>query len=108
MIKKIPVKLSKEEIENKVIELSKKGMTSEKIGLALEKEGIGKAKKAHGKRIGQILKQHNLYVNPDIENLKKSIENLKKHSQKNKVDQTYKRALLKKEAKLKKLRKMAE
>ena len=96
-------KITKEEIEKLIIELGKSGMTSEKIGLILKKEHNVKVRKFLGKRISNLLKKNNININPDIENIKKSLEKLKKHLSKNKQDQPGKRALIKKEAKLRKL-----
>ena len=48
-------------------------------------------------------KQENIKINPDIENIKKSLEKLKKHLIKSKSDQPSRRALIKREAKLRKL-----
>lgn len=81
-------KLSQAEYEEKVVELAKSGLTSEKIGEKLRKEGIHP--KEHGKKISKILKDKNLYANPDIKNIESSLANLDKHFQSNKQD---KRAL---------------
>ena len=97
-------KLDEKEFEKIVLELGKGGLTSEKIGLALKKEyGIGKAKKVYGKRISDVLKESKIYVDADIANIKKRRDRLKEHSEKNRGDKICKRALMIKEAKLRKL-----
>jgi ribosomal protein S15P/S13E len=95
-------KISKQDAEKLVLDLAKKGITSEKIGLELKKLKID-AKSTLGRRISHHLKENNMNVNPDIENLKKTVEELKKHLGKNKHDEPGRRALIKREAKLRKL-----
>lgn len=96
--------ISKEESEALILDLAKKGMTSEAIGLAIKKE-YGISPKKEGIDIGKILKKNNAYQDPDIINLKKNVEMLKKHMEKNKHDFKTKRILTIKEAKLEKLKK---
>ncbi len=79
-----PKKLSEGEYEEKVIELAKTGLTSEKIGEKLRKEGIHPGE--HEKKISKILKEKNLYTNPDLKNVEAKMENLEKHRQANKQD----------------------
>jgi ribosomal protein S15P/S13E len=90
-----------EEFEKRVIELADSGLTAEKIGEALRKEGIHS--KEYGKKISKILGHR--YVQPDEKNIQKKLENIQKHSAKNKAD---KRAMRDKErisATLRRLRK---
>lgn len=94
-------KLTEKEIEAKVLELGKAGTSSEKIGQELLKQGIKPSD--YTKKISQILKSSNLYKSPDIENLKKAIEILKKHAAVHKQDKTSGRPLAIKMAKLRKL-----
>lgn len=77
-------KLTEAEFEKKVLELAKSGLTSEKIGEKLRQEGIHPAE--HGKKISRILKEKNLYVNPDLTNVKKKLERIQSHYSKNKQD----------------------
>ena len=77
-------KLSELEFEEKVIELADKGLTSEKIGEALRQEGIHP--KEHTKRISQILKEKEKYINPDLKNIEKKLEKIDKHLEKHKKD----------------------
>lgn len=76
-------KISEEEFEKKVIELAKKGLTSEKIGESLRKEGIHS--KEH-KKISKILKEKNIYENPDFKNMEKKLSVIRTHLEKNKGD----------------------
>jgi len=96
-------KLSQEEFEKKVLELTDKGLTSEKIGGELSKHRIHP--KEHNKKISKILKEKNKYINPDIKNIKEKFEKIKKHYEKHKQD---KRAMRERDrifAKLRKLKK---
>ncbi|MBU2562593.1 MAG: hypothetical protein KKF68_02960 [Nanoarchaeota archaeon] len=100
---KKPKKLLQSAYEKKVIELSESGLTSEKIGEKLRKEGIHP--KEYNKKISQILKEKNKYLNPDTKNVEGKLERVKKHYQKNKQD---KRAMREKDrifAQLRKLKK---
>jgi small subunit ribosomal protein S15 len=86
-------KMKPADVEKKVIELGKQGIPAEKIGLVLrDKHGIPKAKML-GKKIGQILRENNLYENSEKRNLNKKIETLGKHMEKNKHDFSAKRSL---------------
>ena len=96
-------KLSEKEFEKKVIGLAEKGMTAEKIGEQLRKENIHP--KEYSKKVGKILKENNLYENPDIKNIEKKLEGIKSHYEKNRQD---KRAMREKDrifAQLRKLKK---
>jgi ribosomal protein S15P/S13E len=75
-------KLSQKDYENKVLELAKKGLTSEKIGEELRKQGIHP--KEYNKKISKILGKE--YVNPDLKNVEDKLERIKKHYEKNKQD----------------------
>jgi len=102
MAKKKPKKTNKE-IEKKVVELAKKGLTAEKIGLELKKEEI--YPKEQGLKINQILKDNNLWEDPDLKNISTKVENLKEHINQNSQDKTAKHKILKKAAKLSNLKK---
>ena len=93
-------KLSAEEFEKKVIELSKEGLTSEKIGETLRKQGAHS--KDYNKKISKILKERSDYENPDLKNLKIKLERIKNHYEKNRQD---KRAMREKDGVLAQLRK---
>jgi ribosomal protein S15P/S13E len=93
-------KISKEEFEKKVLELSEKGLTSEKIGETLRKEGI------HSKEFGKISKiLKNKYVNPDEKNIKEKLEKLERHFARNKKDKRAMRDRERISAKLRRLKK---
>ncbi len=77
-------KITSEEFDEKVIDLAKKGFTSEKIGEELRNQGIHS--KEHNKKISQILKKKNLYINPDKKNIEEKLERIKNHYEKNKQD----------------------
>lgn len=82
-------KISEAEFEKKVLELAKKGFTAEKIGEELKTQGI--YSKDYKKKISQILKEKNLYVNPDLKNISNKLERVKKHYEKNLQDKRAKR-----------------
>jgi len=96
-------KLNEKEVEKLVIDLAKQGKTAEKIGLILKKEHKIVHGKNYEKKISKILKENNLYINPDIKNIAENLEKLKKHISKNKGDKICRRALMIKDAKLRKL-----
>lgn len=96
-------KISQTEFEKKVIELSKKGLTSEKIGENLRKQNIHP--KEHNKKISEILKEKNIYIYPDLVNVEKKLEMIKIHYEKNKQDKRAKREVVRVSAKIRKLKK---
>lgn len=87
--KEKPKKLTEKEFEKKVIELAKKGLTSEKIGEELRKQNIHP--KEFNKKISTILKQENLYENPDLKNVETKLQKVSKHYENNKQDKRAKR-----------------
>ena len=82
-------KITQEEYEKKVIEMGREGFTSEKIGEKLKKSGIHP--KEYSKKISDILKKEKIYINPDLKNTQKKLENIEKHYAKNKQDKRAKR-----------------
>ena len=97
-------KLSQKDYESKVLELAKKGFTSEKIGEELRRQGIHP--KEYNRKISKILGDK--YVNPDLKNVETKLERIKKHYEKNKQD---KRAMREKDrvfAQLRKLKKYSK
>jgi ribosomal protein S15P/S13E len=94
-------KISQEEFEKKVIELAKKGLTSERIGENLKHQKIHT--KEFEKKISKILKEKNLYINPDLKNVEEKLKKIKKHYEKNKQD---KRAMREKDRIFSQLRKL--
>jgi len=81
---KKPKKLTQEEFEEKVIGLAKTGLTSEKIGESLRKQEVHPDE--FPKKISKILKDKNLYINPDLKNVSDKLERIKKHFETNKQD----------------------
>lgn len=77
-------KLSQEEYEGKIVELAKKGLTSEKIGEELRRQGVHP--KEHKKKISKILEENKLYVNPDLKNVGNKLQRIQNHFEKNKGD----------------------
>jgi len=96
-------KLSEEEFEKKVLELAETGLTSEKIGEELRKQKIPHPK--NNKKISEILKEKNKYINPDLKNIEDKLEKIKKHYEKHKQD---KKAMREKDRIFAKLRKLKE
>jgi len=82
-------KISQIEFEKKTVELAKKGLTCEKIGESLRKEGIHS--KEYFKKISKILKDANMYTNPDLKNIKAKLERITKHHERNKQDKKARR-----------------
>jgi len=101
--KKTSKKISQSEFEKKVLELAKKDVTSEKIGEILRKEGIHP--KNYSKKISVILKEKEIYTNPDLKNIEKKLEEIKKHYEKNKQDKRSMRERDRIAAKVRKLKK---
>lgn len=75
-------KLSQEEYEKKVLELAEKGITGEKIGEILRNQNIHPSE--YKKKISKILGKK--YISPDLENLSKKLEKIKKHYSNNPQD----------------------
>jgi len=94
-------KISQEEFEKRVLDLSAKGLTSEKIGETLRRESVHP--KEHGKKISKILREKGSYTSPDLKNVEAKLEKVKRHSEKNKQD---KRAMREKERVFSQLRKL--
>jgi ribosomal protein S15P/S13E len=97
-----PKKLGKTEIKEKIVELAKKGATAEKIGLELKKLGIKKTD--YPKKISQILRDEKLYNDPELQNVQKKLEKIKKHFETNKQDKRAKRESSRYHSKLRKIK----
>lgn len=87
-IQKTSKKISQQEFEKKVLDLAKQGLTAEKIGETLRKQET--YTKENVKKISKILKEKNLYINPDLKNIEEKLTRIQKHHEKHKQD---KRAL---------------
>ncbi len=95
------VKLSAAEFEEKVKQLAGEGLTSEKIGESLRKQGIHP--KEFGKKISVLMGDR--YSPPDVLNIKKKLDGILKHMEKNKQD---KRAMREKDRIFSQLRKIRQ
>lgn len=88
-------KFDKNEIYNKITELTKKGETKSKIGLELKKQKIHSTKRLTGKRISKIQDELKLIkkdqIPDDLMALIKKAVKLIKHKATNKKDMTSKR-----------------
>ena len=82
--KTVSKKITQAEFEAKVIELAKKGLTSEKIGETLRNQGIHP--KEYNKKISKILKEKGLHTSPDLKNVEAKLARVQKHYEKNKQD----------------------
>ena len=98
-----PEKISQAEFEKKVVELANKDLTSEKIGEELRQQKIHP--KEYDKKISKILKEKGKYINPDLKNVEKKLERIKKHNEKNKQDKRAKKEKDRIFAQLRKLKK---
>ncbi|MBS3076577.1 hypothetical protein J4481_02445 [Candidatus Pacearchaeota archaeon] len=82
-------KLSQPDYEKKVIELAEGGMTSEKIGEELRRQGSHPQE--YNKKISEILREKNLYQDPELKNIEKKLAGVEKHYDKNHQDKRAKR-----------------
>ena len=90
------IKTKPTEVEKLVIQLAKEGNSPAKIGLILrDNHSVPKAKLI-SKKITKILKTAKVNYKTEKEGVSEKIENLKKHLEKNKYDQSAKRSLTKK------------
>ncbi len=93
-------------IEKIIVELAKQGVPPSKIGLILRDQyGVPSIRKATGKKLVQILKEHNLApeIPEDLFNLMKRAVNLHEHLTKHKKDKHSKRGLQMIESKIRAL-----
>ncbi|MDO5846655.1 MAG: 30S ribosomal protein S15 [Methanocorpusculum sp.] len=94
------------EIEAKVIELRKSGLTCAQIGLVLrDKHGVPNVKLATGKRVNAIVRENNLDMDipEDLRNLMHKALGMRKHLVENKKDLHNKRQLQLTESKIRRL-----
>jgi ribosomal protein S15P/S13E len=75
-------KLSLEEYEKKVIELSEKELSAERIGEELRKQGIHP--REYEKKISKILGKK--YTDPELKNRETKLSKIEQHFKKNKQD----------------------
>jgi len=98
--KPVWLKYTESEVREIILKIAEKnpGMTTEKIGLILrDTYGIPKTK-IFGFKISDILKEKNLYQNPDLKNISEKVGKLEKHLSKNKGDKKTGRALIRTKA----------
>ncbi len=94
------------EIEAKIIELRKSGLTCAQIGLVLrDKHGVPNVKLATGKRVNAIIRENDLDMDipEDLRNLMHKALGMRKHLSENKKDLHNKRQLQLTEAKVRRL-----
>lgn len=102
------VEYSKEEIEEIIVKLAKKGERPSKIGVILRDQyGIPNTKLITQQRVTQILKEKGLSkeIPEDLMNLMKTAVNLEKHRATNKKDMVSKRGMQLVESKIRRLAK---
>jgi small subunit ribosomal protein S15 len=88
------MKLTDEDINAIVVKLAKQGLTSEKIGLQLRDTYGLPTTRVTGKKLGQILKENNLYEDSTQSNLEKKEKRVVAHLGKHKQDQRAKRSMI--------------
>jgi len=85
-----------EDVENLVVNLARKGYPPSMIGIILRDQyGIPLVKAITGKKITEILQEHNLApsIPEDLNNLIKRAENIKKHLEEHPKDKSSRRGL---------------
>ncbi|MHA1664345.1 MAG: 30S ribosomal protein S15 [Candidatus Njordarchaeales archaeon] len=100
------VPLSNEEIEEKIIELAKKGYSTAMIGIILRDQyGVPNIRQVLGKKITKVLEEHGIKLDipEDLNNLIIKARRLRKHLQVNRKDLHNKRALQLIESKIRRL-----
>jgi len=103
--KPVWLKYTEQEVKDIILAIAKKdpSLTTEKIGLILrDTYGIPRTH-LYNFKISQVLKSTDSYKNPDQKNIKKKVEKLTKHYEKNKQDKKTHRSLMITRAKLKKI-----
>jgi len=91
---KKPERAKAEDIENIVVTLGKRGTSPARIGLELrDKHNVAKMKHL-GKKITQILKEHKIEFDTDLDFVNKKITKIETHFQENKQDKRAKREIV--------------
>ena len=101
--KPVWIERSAEEVENLVIKLARKGFSKSMIGIMLrDSYGIPLVKVVTGKKITQILDEHEIQVPlpEDLSNLVKKALNIRKHMEENHKDLEGKKGLQRTESKI--------
>jgi ribosomal protein S15P/S13E len=101
--KPVWLKYTEEEVKEIILKIVEKSpeLTAEKIGLVLRDNYGIPSTRIYGFKISEVLKQAGKYKSPDMENLKKKVQNIEKHVSKNKQDKRTGRSLIITKAKLK-------
>ncbi len=100
------VSVKAEEVEQKVIELSRKGFSTSMIGIILrDGHGVPRVPQVVGRKITEILRANNLApeIPEDLQNLMRRALRIRKHLEVNKKDVHNKRALQLTESKIRRL-----
>ncbi len=100
------VRLTPQEIENLIVDLARRGEPPAMIGIILrDKYGIPSVRSVLGKKLSQILKEHNLLpeIPEDLMNLIRKAINIRKHLSQHRKDMASKRALQLVEGKINRL-----
>ncbi|MHA1617593.1 MAG: 30S ribosomal protein S15 [Candidatus Njordarchaeales archaeon] len=100
------VMLSAEEVEQKIVELARKGYSAAMIGIILRDQyGIPNVRQILGKKISKVLEEHGLLpsIPEDLNNLIRKAVRLRRHLSVHRKDYHNKRALHLIESKIKRL-----
>jgi small subunit ribosomal protein S13e len=100
------LKVTAEEIEDKIVKMAKKGNTPRQIGVVLrDSHGVGKVKSVTGKKILRILKSNGLApeIPEDLYHLIKKSVSIRKHLEKFRKDKDAKHRLILTESKVHRL-----
>jgi small subunit ribosomal protein S13e len=100
------LKVTAEEIEDKIVKMAKKGNTPTQIGVVLrDSHGVGKVKSVTGKKILRILKSNGLApeIPEDLYHLIKKAVSIRKHLEKFRKDKDAKHRLILTESKVHRL-----
>src|SRR3972149_6288165 len=95
-MKPVWLKYTEQEVKDIILKIAERNpnITSEKIGLILrDTYGIPKTK-IYRLKISDVLKEKNLYKNPDLKNLEEKILKIENHLEKHKKDKKTKRSLI--------------
>ena len=101
--KPVWIERSAEEVETLVIKLARKGFSKSMIGIMLrDSYGIPLVKVVKGKKVSQILDEHEIQVPlpEDLSNLVKKALNIRKHMEENHKDLEGKKGLQRTESKI--------
>lgn len=92
------------EIETIIVNLAKENKSPAQIGVILRDQyGVPKARLVLNKKMKKILEESNINYKSDKTIIEENVENLKKHMEKNKHDNTAKKAITKKLWRIQKL-----